>query len=145
MIFFYNNIVALCLNTFLYISQSSLDPQTTWKSVTRAKTKCPAVVLSVIGDSDNFMPRPWPRAAFQTALIEAAKSGGGKLSIQFLAHLNFLMASRPSYVYPSVCPSVCLSVNFSYFRLLLQNHWATGPISTKHGTKHPWVKGIHVC
>nr|XP_022296613.1 uncharacterized protein LOC111106287 [Crassostrea virginica] len=56
--------------------QSSADPQTTWESITRAQTKCPAVVLSVIGDSDNFMPHPWPRAAFQTALIEAAKSGG---------------------------------------------------------------------
>ena len=30
---------------------------------------------------------------------------------------------RPS-VRLSVCLSVCLSVNFSYFQLLLQNHWA---------------------
>ena len=44
----------------------------------------------------------------------------------FLAHLSwkfkwaFLITYRPS----SVCPSVYLSVNFSHFHLLLQNHWA---------------------
>ena len=97
----------------------------------------------------------------------------------------FLFARRPS-----VRLSVLLSVNFSHFFLLLQNHWAnfnqiwrraslgnwdsklfksfsmgndnkiakthwqnltiyssrtTRPISTKLGTKHPWVKGIQVC
>nr|XP_034320574.1 transient receptor potential cation channel subfamily M member 2-like isoform X2 [Crassostrea gigas] len=36
----------------------------------------PTMVFSVIGDSDNFVPRPWPKTVFQTALIEAAKSGG---------------------------------------------------------------------
>ena len=44
----------------------------------------------------------------------------------FLAHLSwklkwaFLIAFRP----PSVCLSVRPSVNFSYFQLLLKNHWA---------------------
>ena len=38
--------------------------------------------------------------------------------------------------------SVVVVVNFSHFRLLLQNHWAS---STKLGTMHPWVKGIQVC
>ena len=48
----------------------------------------------------------------------------------FLAHLSwklkwaFLITCRPSSVRPSVYPSVCLSVNFSHFHLLLQNHWA---------------------
>lgn len=36
----------------------------------------PTMVFSVIGDSDSFVPRPWPTTVFQTALIEAAKSGG---------------------------------------------------------------------
>ena len=58
--------------------------------------------------------------------------------VTFLAHLSwklkwaFLITCRPSSVCLSVrlsvCPSVCLSVrpsvNFSYFHLLLQNHWA---------------------
>lgn len=39
----------------------------------------PTMVFSVIGDSDSFAPGPWPKAVFQTALIEAAKSGGGML------------------------------------------------------------------
>lgn len=39
----------------------------------------PTMVFSVIGDSDSFVPRPWPTTVFQTALIEAAKSGGGKI------------------------------------------------------------------
>lgn len=42
----------------------------------------PTMVFSVIGDSDSFVPRPWPKAVFQTALIEAAKSGGGKVHIK---------------------------------------------------------------
>lgn len=29
------------------------------------------------GDSENFVTRAWPTNVFQTALIEAAKSGGG--------------------------------------------------------------------
>ena len=68
--------------------------------------------------------------------------------IIILAHLSwklkwaFLIAFRPSSVCLSVCLSVRPSVNFSYFRLLLQNHWAN---FNKLGTKHPWVKGIHVC
>ena len=33
-------------------------------------------------------------------------------------------------------PSVCLSVNFSHFHLLLLKHWT---VSTKHCTQHPWV------
>ncbi|XP_078330793.1 transient receptor potential cation channel subfamily M member 5-like [Crassostrea virginica] len=36
----------------------------------------PTMVFSVIGDSGSFVPRPWPTTVFQTALIEAAKSGG---------------------------------------------------------------------
>lgn len=39
----------------------------------------PTMVISVIGDSDSFVPRPWPKTVFQTALIEAAKSGKGKI------------------------------------------------------------------
>lgn len=39
----------------------------------------PTLVISVIGDSDSFVPRPWPKTVFQTALIEAAKSGRGKI------------------------------------------------------------------
>lgn len=43
----------------------------------------PTMVFSVIGDSDNFVPRPWPKTVCQTALIEAAKSGGGKLIFNY--------------------------------------------------------------
>lgn len=35
------------------------------------------MVFSVIGDSDSCVPSPWPTSVFQTALTEAAKSGGG--------------------------------------------------------------------
>lgn len=40
------------------------------------------MVFSVIGNSDSFVPRPWPKTLFQTALIEAAKSGGGILLLK---------------------------------------------------------------
>lgn len=39
----------------------------------------PDMVFSVIGDSISYYPRPWPKAVFQNALIEAAKGGGGML------------------------------------------------------------------
>ena len=44
----------------------------------------------------------------------------------------------PVILRPSVRLSVLLSVNF----FILSR--TTGPVSTKLGTKHPWVKGIHV-
>ena len=53
--------------------------QTKWDKIKEAVGSTPTMVFSVIGDSDSFVPRPWPRTVFQTALIEAAKSGGGKL------------------------------------------------------------------
>ena len=66
------------------------------------------------------------------------------MSVYFLPHQSwklkwaFLIACCPS-----VCPYVCPSVNFSHFRLLLSK--TTGPISTKFGTKHPWVEVIQIC
>lgn len=48
----------------------------TTNHVVNAKST-PTMVFSVIGDSDSFVPRPWPKTVFQTALIDAAKSGGG--------------------------------------------------------------------
>lgn len=40
-----------------------------------SKRSRPTMVLSIIGDSDTFVPKPWPKNVFQTALMEAAKSG----------------------------------------------------------------------
>ena len=40
-----------------------------------------------------------------------------------------------------ICLSVHLSVCFNIFIF----SWTTGPILTKLGTKHPWVKGIQFC
>ena len=45
--------------------------------------------------------------------------------------------SSSEFFWSSVCPSV----NFHIFIFSR----TTGPISTKLGTKHPWVKGIQVC
>ena len=45
---------------------------------------------------------------------------------------------------PPLSPSGDYSENVNYIEnksFLLQN---TGPISTKHGSKHPWMEGIHV-
>ena len=43
----------------------------------------------------------------------------------------------------SVCLSVCLYVDFSHFSTS-SSESCSEPISTKLGTKHPWVKGIQV-
>lgn len=37
----------------------------------------PTLVLSVIGDSITYVPKPWPTNVFQSALIESAKSEEG--------------------------------------------------------------------
>lgn len=49
-----------------------------WNKIQNGVNSTPTMVFSVIGDSDSFVPKPWPKTVFQTALIEAAKSGGGK-------------------------------------------------------------------
>lgn len=41
------------------------------------KQSKPTLVLSVIGDSNTFVPKQWAKNVFQTALIEAAKSEEG--------------------------------------------------------------------
>lgn len=41
--------------------------------------KKPILVFSVIGGSDSFVPISWQTRVFRTALIEAAKSGGGRV------------------------------------------------------------------
>nr|XP_022311194.1 uncharacterized protein LOC111116490 [Crassostrea virginica] len=57
-------------------SQGTDDVHIAWENIKNAVKVTPTMVFSVIGDSDSFVPRPWPRTVFQTALIEAAKSGG---------------------------------------------------------------------
>lgn len=52
------------------------DTKKAWKEIKIGVQSTPTMVFSVIGDSDSFVPRPWPKTVFQTALIEAAKSGG---------------------------------------------------------------------
>nr|XP_022312126.1 transient receptor potential cation channel subfamily M member 8-like [Crassostrea virginica] len=57
-------------------SETISNSKDAWEKFTHEVKNTPTMVFSVIGDSDSFVPRPWPRTVFQTALIEAAKSGG---------------------------------------------------------------------
>ena len=56
-----------------------------------------------------------------------------KAQVSFSDHLS-------SVVCLSVRPSVCLKT----FHIFIFFSRTTGPISTKLGTKHPWVKGIQI-
>ena len=38
----------------------------------------PRLVLSVVGDSSSFVPKPWLTPVFQLGLIETAKGAKGK-------------------------------------------------------------------
>lgn len=49
----------------------------------------PTMVFSVIGDSDNLVPKLWPKSVFQQALIEAGKTGGGMLFAGIM-HMSFI-------------------------------------------------------
>lgn len=53
-----------------------MGDESTWTEIKEAVNSIPTMVFSVIGDSENFVARPWQTTVFQTALIEAAKSGG---------------------------------------------------------------------
>nr|XP_034319464.1 transient receptor potential cation channel subfamily M member-like 2 [Crassostrea gigas] len=59
----------------------------------------PTMVFSVIGDSDSFVPRPWPKTVFQTALIEAAKSGGETWILYSGAEQGVSKVVRDAYKY----------------------------------------------
>ncbi|XP_061190896.1 transient receptor potential cation channel subfamily M member 8-like [Saccostrea echinata] len=52
------------------------EVQSSWENIRENVDSTPTMVFSVIGDSDSFVPKPWAKTVFQTALIEAAKSGG---------------------------------------------------------------------
>lgn len=41
------------------------------------KNKYPRLVLSVVGDSGSFVPKPWLTPVFQLGLIETAKGAKG--------------------------------------------------------------------
>ncbi|XP_061190312.1 transient receptor potential cation channel subfamily M member 8-like [Saccostrea echinata] len=55
---------------------SKSDVEKAWTEIGEKVRSTPSMVFSVIGDSDSFVPRPWSKSVFQTALIEAAKSAG---------------------------------------------------------------------
>lgn len=52
------------------------------------KQSKPTLVLSVIGNSNTFVPKQWPKNVFQTALIEAAKSEEGMVVLLNARLLN---------------------------------------------------------
>lgn len=68
------------------MSDAKTDAKNTWDDILEVVKTTPTMVFSVIGDSDSFVPRPWPKAVFQTALIEAAKSGGGMQQVHLNCH-----------------------------------------------------------
>lgn len=56
--------------------QNESDVESIWNEMKNALKSTPTMVFSVIGDSDNFVPKLWPKSAFQKALVEAGKTGG---------------------------------------------------------------------
>jgi hypothetical protein len=67
-----------------------------------------------------------------------------KSYLDFFAHLSWRLkwAFLITRCLASVCLSVCPSVNFYILDFFSRT---TGPILTRLGTNHPWVKGIQVC
>ena len=80
-----------------------------------------------------------------------------KKNIPFLNHRANLITrgtNHPLVKEVQNCPNVgpCLFAGRGNDELKIYINWwnsknvtTTKPMSTKHGTKHPWVKGIHVC
>ena len=76
------------------------------------------------------------------------------LSIHFTLHYISPLYSSPELkaevsfsdrLLSVVCLSVCLFVRLKTFHIFNFFSKTTWPISTKHATKHPWVKEIQVC
>ncbi|XP_056002332.1 uncharacterized protein LOC130049150 isoform X2 [Ostrea edulis] len=63
------------------------DVEISWERIKENVNSTPTMVFSVIGDSNSFVPRPWAKTVFKTALIEAAKSGGESW-ILYRGHAN---------------------------------------------------------
>lgn len=60
-----------------------------WNDLKREFESTPTMVFSMIGDSESFVPKLWQKDVFQTALVEAAKNGGGMVFFQFMSmHIN---------------------------------------------------------
>lgn len=62
---------------YIYLCKDLIGVESTWNEIKKAVKSTPTMVFSVIGDSENFVSKPWQTTVFQTALIEAARSGGG--------------------------------------------------------------------
>ncbi|XP_061170882.1 uncharacterized protein LOC133180354 [Saccostrea echinata] len=60
-----------------------VEAEEIWQILEKTYKKKPKLVLSVVGDSETFVPKVWSRDVFQTALIEAAKYSGGDTWILF--------------------------------------------------------------
>lgn len=56
-----------------------------WNDLKREFESTPTMVFSVIGDSESFVPKLWQKDVFQTALVEAAKNGGGMFYFLFMS------------------------------------------------------------
>lgn len=65
------------LYIYIYLYKDLIGVESTWNEIKEAVKSTPTMVFSVIGDSENFISKPWQTNVFQTALIEAARSGGG--------------------------------------------------------------------
>jgi SH3-like domain-containing protein len=48
-----------------------------WNKYSDHNGKKPWLVISVIGDSNSFVPTTWEKTLFQTSLIETAKGAKG--------------------------------------------------------------------
>ncbi|XP_062602846.1 transient receptor potential cation channel subfamily M member-like 2 [Saccostrea cucullata] len=62
--------------------------ETLWKSLVKIYKVPPKLVFSIIGDSETFVPKVWPRPIFQTALMEAAKQSDGDTWVLFQGQGN---------------------------------------------------------
>lgn len=65
------------LYIYIYLYKDLIGVESTWNEIKEAVKSTPTMVFSVIGDSENFISKPWQTNVFQTALIETARSGGG--------------------------------------------------------------------
>ncbi|XP_062617222.1 uncharacterized protein LOC134278929, partial [Saccostrea cucullata] len=67
-----------------------------WQILEKTYKKRPKLVLSVVGDSETFVPKVWSRDVFQTALIEAAKYSGGDTWILYCGRRKSTVSSMIS-------------------------------------------------
>ncbi|KAK3090744.1 hypothetical protein FSP39_014255 [Pinctada imbricata] len=108
---------------------SPQDLKNLWQCIESKNLPVPKMVFSIIGDSNNFVPKPWKKSVFQKALIDTAQSAGDSWLI-FRGHKDGVS-------------KIIHDAYIDYFKSKFLNR--TGELSKHFDTSHVRIKLMRIC